>query len=225
MPELPKLPVDDQTRIGRMPHYQNTERADLYALLDQALVAHVSITRDGTPMALPVGFAREGDSLLIHGSTGSRFFREIATGKEVCVNVTLLEGIVYARSLFDSSMRYRAAVIYGQATPVPTEEKEAALLTLAEHLMPGRAQEVRPMTKKELAATMVLRIPLEKASVKDNSASSADEPGDDPTIWAGALPLTTVAGEPETSPATNSGVPLPPSVSTLRDRLHVRSPS
>ena len=173
-------------------------------------------------MALPVGFAREDDSLLIHGSTGSKFFRDIAAGAELCINVTLLDGIVYARSLFDSSMRYRAAVIYGQASPVPEEGKEDALLRLAEHLMPGRAQEVRPVTKKELAATMVLRIPLEKASVKDNSASSADEPGDDPTIWAGVLPVTTLAGEPQPSPTTASGVAAPSSVRSMKNSFQSR---
>lgn len=219
MTEHAALPVDEQTRIGRMPHYQKTDRADLYAVLDEALFATVSILRSGAPMALPVGCARDGDSLLIHGSTGSAFFREAAAGADLCVNVTLLEGIVYARSLFDSSMRYRAAVIFGQAAEVPLKEKESALLTLAGHLMPGRAEEIRPMTKKELAATLVLRIPLERASVKDNRTSSPDEPDGDPSVWAGVLPLATVAGVPETSPATAVGVPVPPSVEGMKRRF------
>lgn len=219
MSELSPLPLHGRTRVGRMPHYQQNDRQALYAVLDQALVAHVSIIRGGRPMALPVGFARDGDSILIHGSTGSAFFREVADGQELCVNVTHLDGIVYARSLFDSSMRYRAAVIYGRASAVAADEKEAALLKLAEQLMPQRHQEIRPITKKELAATMVLRVPLETASVKDNHASSPDEPDDDPSLWAGVLPLHVVAGEPETSTATHSGVEPPESVRIMRARF------
>ncbi|WP_170228528.1 pyridoxamine 5'-phosphate oxidase family protein [Nesterenkonia populi] len=202
-----------------MSHYQQTDRRALYAVLDQALVAHLSIVRHGCPMALPVGFARDGDSILIHGSTGSAFFRDVAEGQEFCVNVTHLDGIMYARSLFDSSMRYRAAVIYGRASVVSAQKKEAALLKLAEHLMPQRQREIRPMTQKELAATMVLRIPLETASVKDNRASSPDEPNDDHSVWAGTLPLHVVAGEPETSSATQSGVAPPESVLTMKARF------
>lgn len=219
MSELSPLPLNGRTRVGRKPHYQQSGRQALYQALDQALVAHLSIIRDGRPMALPVGFARDGDSILIHGSTGSAFFRDVAAGRELCVNVTHLDGIVYARSLFDSSMRYRAAVIYGRASVVPAEDKEAALLKLAEHLMPQRHREIRPMTKKELSATMVLRIPLETASVKDNHASSPDEPNDDPSVWAGTLPLRLVAGEPETSGATQSGVEPPESVRTMKARF------
>ncbi|WP_198416618.1 pyridoxamine 5'-phosphate oxidase family protein [Cryobacterium ruanii] len=135
--------------------------------------------------------------------------------------MTHLDGLVYARSLFDSSMRYRAAVIHGVATALPDAEKEAALVMLAEHLMPGRAGEVRPILQRELAATMVLRVPLTTASVKDNSSSLIEEPGDgeDRSVWAGLLPLRIVAGEPEPS-AETANAPVDYSVLATRNHLN-----
>lgn len=215
------LPLTDQTRVRRLAHYQTTDRAALYTVLDDALTATVAITRDSLPVALPLGFARDGDSVLLHGSTGSDFFRRLAAGTPLYITVTHLDGLVYARSLFDSSMRYRAAVIHGVATVVPDADKQPALLTLAEHLMPGRAAEVRPMRTRELAATLVLRVPLTNASVKDNSSSVIEEhdDGEDRTVWAGVLPLRVVAGDPEPSRDSERG-PTAPSVYAARDRIH-----
>ncbi|MCT2085688.1 pyridoxamine 5'-phosphate oxidase family protein [Microbacterium enclense] len=208
------LPLTPLTRVRRLPHYQVTDRSALYEVVDGALAATLAIVRDGRPVALPVGIGRDGDDVLVHGSTGSDFFRRIAAGAPVCLTVTHLLGLKYARSLFDSSMRYRCAVVHGVASVVPAEEKERALLALSEHLMPGRAAEVRPMTGRELAATLVLRLPLAEASVKDNAASAVEEDGDgeDRTVWAGELPLRVVAGEPVTSPQTVGGTPVPASV-------------
>ena len=208
------LPVTPLTRVRRLPQYQVTDRAALYDILDGSLAATLAIVRDGRPIALPVGIGRDGDDVLIHGSTGSDFFRRIAAGAPVCLTVTHLLGLKYARSLFDSSMRYRCAVVHGVASVVPPEEKEAALLALSEHLMPGRAQEVRAMTGRELAATLVLRLPLTEASVKDNADSEVEEDGDgeDRGVWAGELPLRVTAGEPITSPQTAAGTPVPASV-------------
>ncbi len=215
------LPLTAQTRVRREAHHQVTDRAALYDVIDGALFATLAIVRDGRPVALPIGIGRDGDDLLIHGSTGSDFFRRIAAGAPVCVTVTHLLGVKYARSLFDSSMRYRCAVVHGVASVVPTEEKEAALLTLSEHLMPGRSLEVRPMTGRELAATMVLRIPLAMASVKDNAGSMVeeDDDGEDRTVWAGTLPLRMSVGEPVTSPQTSTGTPVPASVQRAAERV------
>ncbi|MEW1707349.1 pyridoxamine 5'-phosphate oxidase family protein [Microbacterium sp. NPDC089190] len=215
------LPLTTLTRVRRGAHHQVTDRAALYDVIDGALSATLAIVRDDRPIALPVGIGRDGDDLLVHGSTGSDFFRRLAAGTPVCVTVTHLMGLKYARSLFDSSMRYRCAVVHGVASVVPPEEKEAALLALSEHLMPGRSSDVRPMNARELAATMVLRIPLAEASVKDNAGSlvEEDDDGEDRRVWAGMLPLRVVAGEPVTSAQTTEGTPVPASVRRAAARI------
>ncbi|WP_298873867.1 pyridoxamine 5'-phosphate oxidase family protein [uncultured Microbacterium sp.] len=215
------LPLTTLTRVRRGAHHQVTDRAALYDVIDGALYATLAIVRDDRPIALPVGIGRDGDDMLVHGSTGSDFFRRIAAGAPVCVTVTHLMGLKYARSLFDSSMRYRCAVVHGVASIVPPEEKEAALLALSEHLMPGRSADVRPMTSREIAATMVLRIPLAEASVKDNAGSlvEVDDDGEDRRVWAGMLPLRVVAGEPVTSAQTVAGVAVPESVRRAARRV------
>jgi nitroimidazol reductase NimA-like FMN-containing flavoprotein (pyridoxamine 5'-phosphate oxidase superfamily) len=218
------LPVTPLTRVRRLPQYQVTDRAALYDIVDGALSATLAIVRNGRPVALPVGIGRDGDDVLIHGSTGSDFFRRIAEGAPVCLTVTHLLGLKYARSLFDSSMRYRCAVVYGVASVVPAEEKEAALLALSDHLMPGRAAEVRPMTARELAATLVLRLPLAEASIKDNAGSAVeeDDDGEDRAVWAGELPLRVVAGDPVTAPQTAPGTPAPAAVRRAAERVASR---
>ncbi|WP_295791374.1 pyridoxamine 5'-phosphate oxidase family protein [uncultured Microbacterium sp.] len=218
-----ELPLTTLTRVRRGAHHQRTDRAALYDIVDTALSATVAIVRDDRPVALPVGIGRDGDDLLIHGSTGSDFFRRIAAGAPICVTVTHLLGLKYARSLFDSSMRYRCAVVHGVASVVPSEEKEAALLALSDHLMPGRSADVRAMTAREIAATMVLRVPLAEASVKDNVGSlvEEDDDGEDRAVWAGMLPLRVVAGEPITSPQTAAGTPVPESVRRAAARIAV----
>ncbi|PTT21590.1 pyridoxamine 5'-phosphate oxidase family protein, partial [Microbacterium sp. HMWF026] len=216
-----ELPLTTLTRVRRGAHHQRTDRAALYDIVDTALYATVAIVRDDRPVALPVGIGRDDDDLLIHGSTGSDFFRRIAGGTAVSLTVTHLLGMKYARSLFDSSMRYRCAVVHGVASVVPPEQKEAALLTLSEHLMPGRSADVRAMTAREIAATLILRVPLAEASVKDNAGSlvEVDDDGEDRTVWAGMLPLRVVAGEPVTSPQTATGTPVPESVRRAAARI------
>jgi nitroimidazol reductase NimA-like FMN-containing flavoprotein (pyridoxamine 5'-phosphate oxidase superfamily) len=205
------LPVTDRTRITRAPERQRTDRAELYGILDDALVAHVAIVRDGLPLVLPMGFGRADDALYLHGSTGSGIFRAMASGAPISVTVTHLDGLVYARSLFDSSMNYRSAVVFGVPTVVAdAAEKWEALRAVCEHLMPGRFAEVRDMTKRELAATLVLRLPLHEASVKvrAHGASEAADDGEDRAVWAGVLPLRVSALVPETSALTPPGTPV-----------------
>jgi len=215
------LPLTSLTRVRRGAHHQRTDRAALYDVIDGALYGTVAIVRDDRPVALPVGIGRDGDDVLIHGSTGSDFFRRIAAGAPICLTVTHILGLTYARSLFDSSMRYRCAVVHAVASVVPPEEKEAALLALSEHLMPGRDADVRPMTTREIAATMVLRVPLAEASVKDNAGSlvEVDDDGEDRSVWAGMLPLRMTAGDPLTSPQTLAGTPIPMSVRRAAERI------
>ena len=220
MDGMDALPLTDRTRVTRLPDRQVVDRQVLHEVLDAGLVAHVGVVRDGVPVILPVGYARDGDSLLLHGSTGGGLLRQAAAGLPVTVTVTLLDGLVYARSLFDSSMNYRCAMVIGTATPVTGPDKLAAMRLLSEHLMPGRWAEVREPTKRELAATLVLRVPLAEASVKLRAAGAEGEPddGESREVWAGVLPLRTVAGQPESDPDVPAGVPVPASLDRARRR-------
>jgi nitroimidazol reductase NimA-like FMN-containing flavoprotein (pyridoxamine 5'-phosphate oxidase superfamily) len=220
------LPTTGRTRVTRLAEQQVRDRTALHELLDAALVAHVAIVRDGVPVVLPIGFARDGDSILLHGSTGGGLLRAAAAGAPITVAVTLLDGLVFARSLFDSSMNYRSAMILGTAAVVPPEERLEALRRLSEHLMPGRWAEVRETRKRELAATLVLRLPLTEASVKVSAGNADAEPGDGESrdVWAGVLPLRTIAAEPVPNPDTPAAVPVPASVTGIAERLAAGRP-
>lgn len=208
------LEVPDAVRITRHPERQVTDRQVLYDVLDAGLVAHVGLVRDGLPVVLPLGYARSGDTLLLHGSSGGGLLREAAQGAPLAVTVTLLDALVFARSLLDSSMNYRSVMVRGTATVLTGEDQLDALTVLSEHLMPGRWDEVRPPTPRELAATMVLRLPLDQASVKvrASGAATAADDGEPRQVWAGVVPLAVQAGAPQPSPDTPAWVPTPDSV-------------
>lgn len=195
---LPKPELaEPELTVRRLPEYQVFDRATLHAILDEALIAHVGVVRDGKPVVLPFACARDADTLLLHGSTGGGVLR-LAAGGSVCVTVTHLDGLVYARSLFESSMHYRSAVVLGEAEVLTGEDRVRALGALSEHLFPGRSTEVRDHRTKEFAATLVLRLSLERASVKV-TAGPADDPddGESREVWAGVVPLRMVAGAPQ----------------------------
>jgi hypothetical protein len=205
-------------RIRRLPERQTTDRDALFALLDGELVGHLAAVVDGNPVVVPMGYARDGEHLLVHGSTGGGFaLRAAAERSTVAFAVTALDGLVFARSLFDSSMNYRSAVVYGVLEPVDGERADAALRALSEHLMPGRPAEVRPMTRKETAATRVLRLALDDVVMKTRAAGASEDPddGEDHTVWAGVVPLERAWGAPEPSPLTPVGAPTPDSVVAL----------
>ena len=204
-------PLDRELTVRRLPEKQVFDREALHAIVDEALIAHVATTRNGQPVVLPFACARDGETLLLHGSTGAGVLR-IAAGASVCVAITHLDGLVFARSLFESSMHYRSVVIHGVAEEVTGAAQEMALRTLSDHLMPGRRDEVRGNSRKELAATLVLRVPLDRASVKVSSGP-ADDPGDGESrdVWAGVVPLALSAGEPEPARDVPAGHPAPPS--------------
>lgn len=214
------LPLDATTRIRREAHRQVTEREALHAILDAAMVAHVAVVRDGLPLVLPFACARDGDGLLLHGSTGAGLLR-VAAGDPVCVEVTHLDGLVVARTTFESSMRFRSAVVHGVAEEVSAEDKERALEVLSDHLFPGRTAEVRRSTPKELAATAVLRVSLDRASVKVAAGLPDLDPDDhEPrTVWAGLVPTHLVAGEPVPFPDVPDAVPVPASVRRIMSRF------
>lgn len=188
------------------------DRDLVHAVLDEALLAHVGFVVDGRPVVLPQLHARVGDALYLHGSTGARALRAARDGGlPICVTVTLVDGLVLARSGFNSSVNYRSVVAHGLAGVVDDPaEKEAALDALVDAVVPGRVAAVRRPTRRELAATTVLRLPLAEVSVKVRSGPPLDEPEDlGLPVWAGVLPLATVAGEPVPDPALPAGTPVP----------------
>ncbi len=171
---------------------------------------------DGQPYVLPMACARDGDHLLLHGSTGSRLMRVLAAGARVCASVTHLDGLVYARSAFESSMRYRSATVFGSASAVRRDEKLRALQVLTEHLLPGRWAELRAPRPNKVAATSVLRLPLDEWSVKLSTGFAEDPPEDlHQPVWAGVVPLETVLGAPIDAPDLGPGRQVPDHV---RDR-------
>lgn len=219
----PTLRVDATTRVRREAHRQVTDRAALNEILDEAVLAHVGVVRDGLPLVLPFACARDGDTLLLHGSSGAGGLR-LGAGGAVCVSVTHVDGLVFARTTFDSSMRYRSAVVHGVAEVVPEEEKEHALDVLSEHLFPGRTAEVRRPLRKELAATLVLRLPLDSASVKVAAGPPEVDPEDvEPrTVWAGIVPTAFTAAEPLVAPDVPDDVHVPESVRRTVERFSRR---
>ncbi|MEU9830883.1 pyridoxamine 5'-phosphate oxidase family protein [Streptosporangium sp. NPDC048047] len=203
------LSTTPRTRPGRMGERARTGREDLYEVLDAGLVCHLGVVRaDGAPMVLPTCYGRIGDTLYLHGSTGSSSLR--AEG-EVCVTVTHLDGIVLARSVFNHSVNYRSAVVYGRPRVVTDpEERMEGLRAITEQLAPGQWDAVRPPTRKELAATAVVALSLAEASVKVRQGPPGDEEEDYALpVWAGVLPLHASWGEPEADPALAAGVDVP----------------
>jgi nitroimidazol reductase NimA-like FMN-containing flavoprotein (pyridoxamine 5'-phosphate oxidase superfamily) len=212
----PALSGTPRTALGRHKERGRTDRADLYAVLDAGLVCHLGVLVGGAPVVLPTGYGRDGELLYLHGSSANRSLLA-AAGQPVCVTVTHLDGLVCARAVFSHSMNYRSAVVFGTARLV-TDEAEclAALRVITEHLVPGRWAAVRPPTRKELAATAVLAVPLAEASVKVRSGPPADDP-DDYALggWAGVVPAALTFGPPEPDPAVPDGTPVPAHIQAL----------
>lgn len=184
-----------RTRIRRIPQRAVTETEALHAVLDAGLVAHIAVVDDGQPFVLPVGYARRGHDVIFHGSTGSRLMRALAAGAPTCLTVTLLDGLVLARSAFESSMNYRSAMVLGTARRLEGDDELDALRHVSDHLLPGRWSDIRPPSAKERAATMTLALSLDECSVKIRTGGPEDDPADltDPRyapVWAGHIPLT-----------------------------------
>jgi len=192
------------------------EREALNALLDESRVGHVGITTDDHPVVIPTAIARDGDSVLVHGSTGSGWMRLACRGVPVCLAVTTLDGIVVARSTFESTFHYRSAVIFGCFERLEGERKERALDVVVEKLVPGRLTEVRPPSPSELSKTMVLSLPIEQWSLKVSDGWPDDDVEDVAgPAWAGVIPLAQRAFAPQPAPDLRTGIPIPPSVAAL----------
>src|SRR6202142_2064850 len=187
-----------RTRVVREPQRAVYDRAAANQILDEAFLCHVGFVADGQPYVIPTSYGRDGDVLYIHGSAASRMLRNLDQGVPVCVTVTLLDGLVLARSVFNHSMNYRSVVILGTATLIDDRaEKLAALRTLSEHIIPHRWDDSRQPNEKELKATSVLRLPITEFSAKVRVGPAIDDEEDYsfPT-WAGVIPLETIAGAP-----------------------------
>jgi uncharacterized protein len=204
-------PALERTAVRRLPEKQVHDRPSLDAVLDAGRVAHVAVHDDqNQPYVMPVAYARDGDDVLFHGSTGSRLFTSLAAGAPTCLTVTILDGLVLARSLFESSMHYRCAMVLGSSIALDGKAKLAGLERITEHLMPGRWSDARQPSRKELAATLVLSLPLDEWSVKVSAGppDDADEDLDLP-VWAGILPVHETYGDPVPAPDLRSGLEPP----------------
>ncbi len=200
-----------RTRVVREPQRAVYDRTEAYQILDEAFICHVGFVVDGQPFVIPTGFGRAGDNLYIHGSAASRMLRNLDEGVSVCVTVTLLDGLVLARSIFNHSMNYRSVVVLGMARAVtdPAEKLEALRL-LSEHILPGRWVESRQPNEKELKATLVMKLPIEEFSAKVRQGPAIDDEEDYafPT-WAGVLPLETVTREALPDARLKEGIEVP----------------
>ena len=199
-----------RTEFGRKPDRGSHDRAAFNAVVDASRIAHLSFVIDGEPHILPVAFGRDGDDLVFHASTGSHPFRMLAEGARVAFCVTHLDGLVLARSANDSSMNYRSAIAYGECVAVADDEKWRVLDVITDHLIPERRDGLRPMTKKEVAATQVLRLPIVEFSVKSRAGGPMDE-GDDVhwPVWSGVLPMRMTFGTPEPAADLDAGLDVP----------------
>jgi nitroimidazol reductase NimA-like FMN-containing flavoprotein (pyridoxamine 5'-phosphate oxidase superfamily) len=201
----------DRTQVKRLPKRGHYDAETIYAILDEAFVCHVGFNVDGQPFVIPTNYGRKGDTVYLHGSSASRMLRTLSAGVRVCVTVTLVDGLVLARSAFHHSVNYRSVVILGTANLVddPTEKMEALRL-FTEHVLKGRWDDIRLPNEQELKATTVLALNIEEASAKIRSGGPLDdEPDYLLPIWAGVLPLRTVAAQPEPDPLRKSDRPAP----------------
>jgi nitroimidazol reductase NimA-like FMN-containing flavoprotein (pyridoxamine 5'-phosphate oxidase superfamily) len=204
----------ERTRLRRLPERAAYDRATVHAILDEGFLCHVGFVAGGQPYAIPTGYARVGETIYLHGSTGSRL--GLRPGMDICVTVTLLDGLVLARSAFHHSMNYRSVMVLGRTRAVRApEEKDAALRALVEHIVPGRTEEVRGPDGRELAATAVLALPLAEVSAKVRTGPPKDDDPDyDLPIWAGVLPLALTPGDPVPDPVLDPSIAPPDHVAT-----------
>jgi nitroimidazol reductase NimA-like FMN-containing flavoprotein (pyridoxamine 5'-phosphate oxidase superfamily) len=201
----------ERTQVKRLPKRGRYDSETVYQILDTGFVCHVGFSVDGQPFVIPTNYGRSGDTLYLHGSAASRMLKTLSAGVPACVTVTLVDGLVLARSAFHHSVNYRSVVILGTARLVddPVEKREALRL-FTEHVIKGRWADVRQPTEQELKATTVLALPLEEVSAKVRTGGPVDDEADyGLPVWAGVLPLETVAKPPEPDPLRKSDPPLP----------------
>jgi uncharacterized protein len=219
MNPLRALSTTERTTLHRLRERGATDRSALYDVLNAGLICHLGVIVDGSPVVLPTGYGRIGDTLYLHGSSANRSF-QFAQDQDICVTVTLVDGLVCARSVFHNSMNYRSAVVFGTARLVTdAAERLAAIQAITEHLIPGRWENSRKPTKKELAATSVIALSLHEASVKIRGGGAKDEDEDyELEYWAGVLPITETIGVAEPDPLLREDVGVPLHIAALERR-------
>ena len=208
----------ERTTLKRLPKRAEYDRGEVYEILDEAFICHVGFVSNNQPFVIPTSYGRVGDRLYIHGSAASRMLRAVGEGVDVCVTVTLVDGLVLARSAFHHSMNYRSVVVFGRASVVEdAEEKTEALRALTEHIVPGRWAEVRWPNESEMKATTVLSLPLTEASAKVRTGPPIDDEEDYAlNVWAGVLPLRLAIGEAIKDDRVPAGINLPEYVREYR---------
>ena len=201
----------DRTTLKRLPARGFYDHELVFKILDEGFICHIGFNVDGRPVVIPTGYARVGEKLYVHGSQASRMLRTLKTGVDACVTVTLIDGLVLARSAFHHSINYRSVVIFGQARLVEdAQEKLAALVAFSEHVIRGRWDDVREPTEQELKATTVLSLELAEVSAKVRTGPPLDDEDDyELPIWAGVVPLRVVAGKPIPDPRLPNNIPAP----------------
>jgi nitroimidazol reductase NimA-like FMN-containing flavoprotein (pyridoxamine 5'-phosphate oxidase superfamily) len=213
-------PASERTTLHRYAHRAAYDRETIDAILDEGLICHVGLQTDrGFPVVIPLAYGRDGDIVYLHGSAASRLFRG-ARGPDIdiCMTVTFIDGLVVARSTYNTDINYRSVVIIGRATEVKDlEEKRHGLELMVDQIIPGRSRDARPPTEKELRSTMLLKLPLAESSAKVRTGWPLDEEEDyDLDIWAGVIPFTTVMESPQVDPALRVDVPMPDYVERYR---------
>ncbi|HJS18011.1 MAG TPA: pyridoxamine 5'-phosphate oxidase family protein [Anaerolineales bacterium] len=204
-----------KTRIKRLPRRGHYDRETIYRILDEALICHVGFVENGQPYIIPINFARVDDTIVLHGAKASRLLKHIEAGHPVCVEVTIVDGLVLARSVFHHSVNYRSVVLFGEGRMIEDEaEKLAALEAVTEHLIPGRWQEARLPNRKEMDATRVVSIRIDEASAKVRVGPPVDEEEDyDLPVWAGVLPIEQTTLSPIRDERQSKDIALPSYVS------------
>jgi nitroimidazol reductase NimA-like FMN-containing flavoprotein (pyridoxamine 5'-phosphate oxidase superfamily) len=214
----PQQPPGEDLRVRRVSERADYDRATVNEIIDAALVAHVGTIRDGAPLVIPMFAVRDGDWLLLHGAPAAGTIRR-GRSEQVAVSMTLLDGLVLARSAFHHSLNYRSVVVLGEAEIIGDEEERSrALEVFMGRLVPGRQEQLRPTSTAELKQTAVLRLSLERSSAKIRTGPPKDEPEDyDWPVWAGVVPVSTMMGEPQADPRLSDGIEVPQAVRDLAD--------
>ena len=203
-------PISNRNRVKRISNNSDYSKETVHAIIDEALFCHLGIIHDGKPVVIPTIHARMGDQIVFHGSNASRLLK-ISSNNEICVTITLLDGLVMARSLFNSSMNYRSAVIFGKGEIIKDhDERMAAFKSITDHIAPGRWDDARQPNNSELKQTSVVRMPIDEASAKISVGPPDDEDEDYALdYWAGVIPIKQTYGEPESDPILQEGITIP----------------
>lgn len=218
---MSKKDISDRIRVRRLPERARYDRVEIYSIVDSAILCHVGFTEGDQPFVIPMGFARDGDSLFLHGPTKGRIMKHLGAGAKICVTITHLDGLVLAKSQFHHSMNYRTAVLFGTCREiVDAKEKEQGLLALVAHLAEGQESYARKADPQELKATSLLRFDIEEASAKIRAGPPKDSPEDQKLdIWSGVIPLSLNPGEITPDPEDHPAKEIPAHVIALHQKL------